>query len=506
MSFLLVSEIYSQSPADGNIGEIMREHQQLDTPLGNFSHSQHWTTSPDTPIIHVLAEMSRRNSDVAVIVNEECTPLGIFTQRDLLGRVVIPGLNLELPIRRVMTCNPVTLPCTALGYEAIVAMVKGGFHHVVLVTNERVVGTVSEHDLFTIQRVSLGQLAARINSADSLDSIRECASEVRDLVEYMFIQGVATDQITQIISTMNDQLIKRVIDLETSGADLDEINVCWIVMGSEGWFEQTISTDQDNAAIFDHPAHLTPDEARKRLIPVAQRVNQTLHEIGFPLCSGNLMAGNPEYCLSLSEWKKKFHGWIIEPTPEALLHVRIFFDFRALHGDLAMAENLRSWLTDAAVGQKRFLSQMTEEALQKSPPFSFFNNFLQENHPDLPHSIDIKVRGVNIFVDAARIYALSTGITSTKTNERLLQSADKFSWTKNMVGAWLEAFSFLQGIRIRQQHHLKKNGQKSHNRLNLCALNSLEQKICTEAFRQAGQLQKKLESDFRNNLIYNIGA
>jgi len=47
------------------------------------------------------------------------------------------------------------------------------------------------------------------------------------------------------------------------------------------------------------------------------------------------MASNAEYCLSMEEWKEKFLGWILSPSPQALLGANIMFDFRSLFGDFA---------------------------------------------------------------------------------------------------------------------------------------------------------------------------
>jgi CBS domain-containing protein len=329
--------------------------------------------------------------------------------------------------------------------------------------------------------------------------IRSSALEIKSLVEYMFMQGVAPDQVTHIVSTLNDQLMRRLIYLETAGEDLRGIRICWIIMGSEGRYEQTISTDQDNAIIFEHSKNTSPEAVRKWLLPIAARVNRSLDYIGFPLCKGNVMASNPECCLSLTEWKLKFNKWIHEPTPESLLNISIYFDFRVVHGQYDLADELRSWLCDAASNQKRFFNLMADDALQKSPPLSFFNNFVQENHPEAPNSTDIKVRGVNVFVDAARIYALACGIICTRTHDRLMQAGQARNWSSSTVSAWIESFSFLQGLRIRHQHHLQYNGLKANNRIDLCQLNSLEQKVCTEAFKQAGKLQKQLESDFKSD-------
>ena len=477
-------------------GELLKNFQQLNAPLGNIVTSRHWTVLPATPLSDALIEMEQRDSDVAVVVSEENHLEGIFTKRDLLSRVVCPRMSLDLPISSAMTRNPVALQTSALGYEAIVAMVHGGFHHVVLLEDRQVVGVVSEHDLFALQQVSFGQISATINAADNLDKVRSCTKEIGSLVEYMFVQGVAPDQVTRIISTLNDQLIKRVIELEMSEHDHKDLRICWIIMGSEGRYEQTISTDQDNGIIFQHSKHTSADKVRDWLQPIAARINKSLDYVGFPLCKGNVMAGNPDCCLSLSEWKKKFHNWIVEPTPESLLNVSIYFDFRPIYGQFDLADELRSWLVEATCEQHRFLSQMSEIALQKTPPFTLFNSFFQDNHPDVPNSTDLKVKGISVFVDAARVYALASGIVATNTLDRLLQAAKKLRWPENTTTAWTDSFNFLQGIRIRHQHHLQKNGIKAHNRLDLCALNALEQRTCAEAFRQAGKLQKQLEAEF----------
>ena len=486
--------------------ELLRSYQQLNSPLGNLTTSGHLIVLEDTPLSNVLSEMEQHDSHVAVIVTTENKLVGIFTKKDLLSRVVIPRQSLDQPISNVMSPHPVALQTSSLGYEAVVAMAHHGFHHVVLEEDGYVVGVVSEHDLFTLQQVSFGQIAATINTAGDLHTLRLCAQEIANIVQYLFVQGVDANQVTHIISTLNDQLIRRVIDLEMATDNPMGVRVCWIIMGSEGRYEQTISTDQDNGIIFEHSKQVTHDAVRKWLLPKAKRINEALDNIGFPLCKGNIMAGNPECCLSLSEWKKKFQQWIFEPTPESLLKVSIFFDFRALHGHFDLAQELRLWLAEATIDQVRFLNQMTDVALHRCPPFTFMNKFFQKNHPDAPNSTDIKLQGITVFVDAARIYALSCGISSTRTYDRLLHAAKKLSWPESIVHGWTESFNFLQGIRIRHHHHLQNNGLKTHNRLDLSKLNELEKTICSEAFRQGTILQKQLVVDFRNKREFGLGG
>lgn len=141
----------------------------------------------------------------------------------------------------------------------------------------------------------------------------------------MMAQGVAAEQVTQHISTLNDSLTARIIELECNAAGLQQPNscLCWLALGSEGRLEQTFYTDQDNGIIFSVPEGETADSMRHHLLPIALRINQALAECGFPLCKGGIMASNPKWCLSLEEWQKIFAEWIDHGSPEDLLNLSV---------------------------------------------------------------------------------------------------------------------------------------------------------------------------------------
>jgi len=473
------------------------EQQRLSTPLSILMQPDPTTAKPDESIRSVLTTMHKRDADAAVIVSDSHEPVGIFTTNDLLRAVIAPDADLDKTIATAMTPATRTLPITALGYEAALTMAEEGFHHVILVDKGRLAGIVTERDLFNLQRVSLSQINAEIRSADSLEWLKRCCRDIQLLAENMLVQGVTPDQITQIISTLNDQVINRTLDLELRGRNLDGIKISWIALGSEGRFEQTFSTDQDNGIIFETADGVDPEAVRSRLLPIARRVNKALDAVGFPLCKGNIMASNPACCLSYAEWQKKFTAWIMEPTPEALLNATIFFDFRHLYGDAELSDRLRLWLANAALEQKRFFHLLAENAMERTPPLGFFRDFVVDDHAEHPNTIDIKLNGVTLFVDAARIYALASGVTRGNTKQRLIMTGDVRKWPPSEVNAWADAFSFLQSLRIRHQFELQRNGSKSHNRLNPYELNNLDRKFFLESLRQAGKLQKQLGADFQ---------
>ncbi len=474
------------------------EQQSLTSPLSALIRGLPVTCTPQTSIREVLSRMHEARIGSMIAVDDAGRPLGILTLPDVLERIALPQIDIELPVIGIMTTHLTHLPPQALAYEAALTMARQGFRHVLVVENERLVGLVSEKDLFALQRVGLRQIGSSIRHAKNLTELQYGAADIRRMAHNMMAQGVTAEQLTQFISTFNDLLTSRVVELEYTASGIDAAmaaRLCWMALGSEGRFEQTMNTDQDNALIFTVPDGMTADEVRERLLPIARRINESLALCGFPLCRGNVMASNSEWCLSLDEWKRKFSDWIANGTPEALLHSSIFFDFRPLHGAHVLAEKLRLWLSGAACDNTRFLHQMAENAMRIRPPLGVVRDFLVGRE----HTLDLKLNGITPFVDAARIFSLAAGVTHTSTLQRLRASAAKLKIHPSEVEAWVDAFLFIQVLRMR--HHDKGREQGlSNNELDNCidpeALHELDRRILKEAFRQARKLQARLALEY----------
>ncbi len=83
----------------------------------------------------------------AVVVVDGSRLVGIFTERDALFRVIAAGLNPKTTkLAQVMTPEPCSIAPTGLFGHALHMMYEGGFRHVPVVENRRVVGMVSSRD------------------------------------------------------------------------------------------------------------------------------------------------------------------------------------------------------------------------------------------------------------------------------------------------------------------------------------------------------------------------
>lgn len=476
------------------------EQQSLASPLSAIIRRQPITCSPDTPIRQVLELMREHRIGSMVAVDADDSPIGIMTLHDVLDRVAIPQIDLDLPVIEIMSTRLSTLPPQALAHEAALMMARHGFRHVLVVEHGKLAGLVSEKDLFALQRVGLRQIGTTIRHAETPQVLLQAAVDIRKMAHNMMAQGVSPEQLTQFISAFNDLLTARVVELECKASGLIGTplhdRLCWMALGSEGRFEQTLNTDQDNAIIFEVPAGMTADEVRARLLPVARRINETLALCGFPLCKGEIMASNPKWCLSLEEWKHTFNGWISGGSPEALLNASIFFDFRSLYGAEHLAGDLRGWLAHVASDNTRFLHMMAENALRNRPPLGMVRDFVlgKEN------KLDLKLNGITPFVDAARIFGLAAGVTQTNTIQRLRASAEKMNIHDSEIDAWVDALLFIQVLRLRHHDEVSAQGAGDDALDNLIdpeKLNELDRRILKEAFRQARKLQARLALEYQ---------
>jgi CBS domain-containing protein len=470
----------------------------MHSPLSQLPKRAPVTVMLGTPLREALAIMDRlRIGSIIVVDDQGRLPLGIFTLRDVLHRVALPQVSLEEPIASVMTGGVITVKPHTTAYEAAVIMARRGLRHLLVVDEAaHLVSIVSQNDLYALQRTSLKDVSNDIRQARDRPTLQACAKDIQRLALASLTQGMAAAQLTQFISTLNDLLTLRVIELTHDEFDLPEIKWCWIALGSEGRYEQTLCTDQDNGIIFECENAAATDTLRQRFLPFAQAVNQKLDACGFPLCKGGIMAGNPQWCLSLPEWRARFSDWIEHPQPKALLNAAIFFDFRPLYGFDSLSDALRDWVLDATRNAQLFLRLMAENALQCAPPLGLIRDFVFDGNKEFPNTIDLKMYGSRPFVDAARLLSLTHGVRQTSTVQRLLGASRSVTFGGDDVAAMVDSFYYIQLLRLRHQHQvLDEHG--GGNRINPDLLNELDRHILKEAFKQARKLQSRLRLDYR---------
>ena len=102
------------------------------------------TIGPDRPVREALDLMNRFRVGAVILTGPDRELAGIFTERDLLVRVLAAGLPLDAPMSWCMTPDPVTVEPKDSVRTAIKRMEAGGYRHLPVVDGRnRPVGILS---------------------------------------------------------------------------------------------------------------------------------------------------------------------------------------------------------------------------------------------------------------------------------------------------------------------------------------------------------------------------
>lgn len=471
-----------------NAASSLGQNQLLSTPLQQLISRQVICCSPTTSIYQAVDTMHQHNIGSIIISSDQLKAEGIFTLRDL-RRVIASGqVDLNSTIASVMTTSPICLDIGDQAFDAALLMARHHFGHVVVTEKGLLRGVVSERNLFSLQRVDLVHLARSLAKATSVESLAEQRQNIHKLIESMLAHGAAVNQVTRIITQLNDITVQRCIALCIGNDQYPAFT--WVAFGSEARKEQALFTDQDNGILFAD--HENPMAIREQLLPLAKRITTALNECGFDLCPGNIMASNEKLCLSQREWKQRFGQIITTATPENLLDGSIYFDIRAVWGDATLLDPVKLEMFERISEDSLFQHHMAVNALDRKPPLNFLGDFSVSGKGEQKNTLDLKTQGLTPFVAGARLLSLSHGIDKNNTVERLLTLAENNHIKTEDANAWIESYEFIQLLRLRLHQWLSKEDLPLTNRIDPKRLNQLERNILKEAFRQARRLQKTI--------------
>jgi len=111
---------------------------------------------PPTATVRGAALAMRERHVGAVLVTTDGHLNGIFTERDMVNRVVAESRDPDqATLADVMTANPDTIAPTTTAIDALRLMNDGGYRHLPIVENGRVVGIVSRRDFHGDEKARL---------------------------------------------------------------------------------------------------------------------------------------------------------------------------------------------------------------------------------------------------------------------------------------------------------------------------------------------------------------
>jgi CBS domain-containing protein len=105
--------------------------------------------APDTSLSQAIEAMKRDEGGCAIICAADGSIVGIFTERDLLTKIVGQELDLNAPVSDWMSPVVATLTPEATLGDAVAVMNDKGYRNIPLVKNGKLVGSISVFDVIS---------------------------------------------------------------------------------------------------------------------------------------------------------------------------------------------------------------------------------------------------------------------------------------------------------------------------------------------------------------------
>jgi CBS domain-containing protein len=477
----------------------LTEDNHYFTPVISVCRGPAITCPPGLGLVEMARLMKSANISGIVVVNQN-TPVGIVTLRDLRNLIAEVGSRIDtLTAGEIMKTGLITIRTNDFLFKAIFLMAKHNIHRLAVVDeSDRLYGVITDTDLLRIQTRTPLYLVQEIEAATSIEELGIISGKMTVMLQYAVKTNADAQSLTHLISHFNDALTRRLIFILGHSHNVRlPAGAAFLALGSEGREEQTLRTDQDNAIVYRDD--FTPEQ-KLATARFAERLVSALECVGVPLCPGKMMANNPDWCHSLSEWKQLAERWLAAPGADETVKFGVFQDLRVLHGDKPLEDELRTHICDFVRRNSIFFPCMARNIVRFKPPIGMFGRLLVEKRGAERGKLDLKKGGLFALTKGISLIALESGIMGGTTWSKMerLQPLQLIS-TQDME-IIRDAFSFLIKLRLEKQLLALSAGEEPGNAVDPLNLTELEREQLRASLRGVETLLKVLSSRYQLDL------
>ncbi|WP_264874262.1 DUF294 nucleotidyltransferase-like domain-containing protein [Vibrio agarivorans] len=445
---------------------------------------------PNQPLNEVTLKLKNAGLDSALVALDESDPrrlahphahpYAIVTRTNMLHAVMLEGHALTTPIGDIASFPVFHVDVGDFLFNAMITMTRNKMKRLMVCDGTKAVGMLDMTQILSAFSTHSHVLSLSIARANCIEELAIASHRQRQLVDSLITNGIRTRFIMELISAVNEQIIEKAFELVVPPALHD--HCCLIVLGSEGRGEQVLKTDQDNALILK-------DELEwPQCSEVMNTLTHTLQQLGYPLCTGNVMVNNPQWVKTQTDWKSTISDWTQRATPERVMDLAIVADAHAVAGNKSLLTPIEAHLQQSLINKMLLLQTFVRPALQFSLPLTLFGNVKSDKE-----GVDIKRGGIFPIVHGIRTLALEHGIKEKNTFARIdaLKALKKLE--PDTAENLNEAFKLFIKLRLAQQI----DQQHAHNRLDLSKIDRTERDLLRHSLHVVKKFKQLLNHHYQ---------
>ena len=456
-----------------------------------------------TSIQSVAQIMAEENLSAALISDPSLSDeegnhfFGLITEHDLCTKVVAAGLSVNNPVSEVMSTDLISLDHNAYIFEAMLLILRNNVHHLPIIKNKKPIGLIEVSDIIRYESQNSLLFVSSIFQQQTPEDLATLSSQLKDCFLRMVNEDANSHMVGRAMSEIGRNFKQRLLELAEEKFGPPPVPYCFLALGSMARDEQLMVTDQDNGLILDNSYDI--EKHGIYFEKLAAFVCDGLAACGYTYCTGDIMATNPEYRKTQSQWEECFTDWIDNPNPKALLNCNIFFDLSGVYGRIKWAEKLNNFILRKTKNNNRFLACLARNALNRKPPLGFFKDFVMENDGQHNNSINLKRRGTAPLADLIRVHALAIGSQSHNSFERLEDIIDAGILPKSKGADLQHAMELISLVRLRHQALDIESNIEPDNNIEPENMSDFERRNLKDAFLVLSNAQNFLKYRYNAN-------
>ncbi|WP_456274517.1 DUF294 nucleotidyltransferase-like domain-containing protein [Bacillus sp. AK031] len=451
-------------------------------------------------------KMLEEDAEAIVVCDEETSLKGILTQKEILHYMTHPGN--DPGVVNWMNKKPYWVRDESFAYEALSLFKYEGAKYVPVLRNSKVIGILSGSSFVNIHDSSYLDLSYSITSASKTHDLIPL-SPVENKTFSSFISNLLDQDsfaynVSEVLTNYNDRLYRKVIllsegEMVSEGFGSPPVNYCFIVMGSQGRSEQSFNTDQDNGIIIaDYDHFENADSIEKYFERFTEKINTKLASCGFQECTGGIMAKEPKWRKSFSEWRVSIDDWLHEIDAEEVQNFTMFYDFRPIFGDYSLAEDIRGYIAQKSQNKLNLQQLLRKDAIRFRIPVGALGRI---NLKGRNKKFNIKKAGLMQIVNMVRIHSIKNGIKEVNTIQRLEALKEKKVFHPRDAENAKTALHYLLYYRLNQNLSELADDLELSNELSIDQITKEDKRKLKEALQIANRMQQVMEISFNRNRV-----
>ncbi len=436
---------------------------EIDTSASdtNYSYFQdlQYTTNPtiidaNTSIKNVVLKMIADKSGHALITYNNRL-VGLVTDADLAKKIGAGLFQIEDSITKILNPHFIVVDKSISVAEAQLLLLKNDTSHLCVTEdgtqNAAILGVVSERDVINSQSNNPGILIKEIKSAHTFDELKYIHTKYLDIIQNSFTKNIPIFHINAVASELLFSIIQQNIQMAIAHLGTPPSRFVWLAVGSQGRKEQLYLSDQDSLLIYEDVAADKQHDVKYYFVQMAKMVIGNLEKLGYKLCPNDHMASSVKWCRSLTEFAHVYQDWMVSPNKKDNEFSSIFFDFEYVFGEIKIKDALESHIYQKIKSNTLFFDFLGNKVLKLPEGLTFFKKIAIEENGTQKDHFDLKQKGLQVYIDAARLFALSyslKGVNNTYLRYKQLAISDPKNAEKYLDFA--ENYLQLQHFRIEE--------------------------------------------------------